>query len=93
MSEKMGSMQAEDNRPELEQEPQSPTSEVPGRASSSAGWKTPAIAGGAAFVGVRLIRIGLAGKILRVAFKLGRGPGGKIALSLAAKKMASRRRP
>jgi hypothetical protein len=86
-------MQASEDRPGPERDPadggRAPAAEATAGASA---WRTPAIAGAAAFVAVRLVRIGLAGKLLRTGFRLGRGRAGKLALSFAAKKMAQRKR-
>jgi hypothetical protein len=82
--------QRQQDRPELDVHPASESGAVPAPRGSA--WKGPAIAGAAAFLGVRLLRVGLAGKLLRVGLKLGRGPAGKLALSFAAKKLADRKR-
>ncbi len=79
-----------EERPELEVHPAD--SAHRSRKSSASVWKTPPLAAGIAFVGVRLLRVGLAAKLLKLGFRLGRGPAGKIARSFAAKKLADRKR-
>ncbi|MGZ4461241.1 MAG: hypothetical protein ACXVZP_00240 [Gaiellaceae bacterium] len=44
-----------------------------------------------AFVVVRLMRLGVAGKLLRVGFRLGRRPAGKMAIAFVTSRMAKRR--